>query len=310
MAEHTLFTPNPFQKTQLKCFSAQNIPTYLFRVVAPGTAGSTSVSTVTSKALMDPECSHRPDDIFRLNQADATALVHAHFDWKCSEQCNFMSWTSSLLFALHYGLYRHKKDYDTPDLSRILVYILDTSGLPEGTFIKDLDILNAFKGESAGLKDFLHMRRGQDRKRYYFGEYIIQGQLEINGRCASVPLQQMIDLGLFELHPGLGDEDGWSSLAKRVLELRQDSTNLVTTTPSEVRRAIRLLNSVSETAGIAAAYSAMFAAEEIEVQNIQLDPEGLPEVKRFGDILNVVNREFNNSDINALLNPFSRMGFE
>lgn len=329
MAECTLFAPNPFQKTQLKCFSAQNIPTYLFRVVAPKTAGSTSLSTVTSRAMLGPERGHRPDDIFRLDLADAAALVHAHFEWRCDEKCNFMSWTSSLLFALHYGLYRHKKDHDQPDLSRIVLYILDTSGLPEGTFIKDLDILDAFKGESAGVKDFLHMRRGQGRKRCYFGEYITQGQLQIDGRCASVSLQQMVNSGLFELHPVLGNKDGWDFLASRVLDLRKGLTTLVPITPSEVRKAITIAQSCfgdrwvvplsamllamkpgnQDNAKIVAAYSAMFAAEEIEVHNIRLDPEGLLEVKRFGVILNSINREFNKSDINVLLNPFSRMGF-
>ncbi|KAJ5100989.1 hypothetical protein N7456_007041 [Penicillium angulare] len=281
MEERTLFTPNPFQKSQLKCFSAANIPTYLFRVVAPGTAGSTSMSTITSKALSDPECSNHPDDIFRLNPTNAAALIHAHFEWKCGEKCNFISWTSSLLFALHYGLYRHRNDHDKPDLSRILIYILDTSGLSEGTLIKDLDILDAFKRESAGLNDFLHMRRGQDQKRYYFGEYITQGQLEIDGRCASVSLQQMIELGLFELHPGLSDKDRWGSLAKRVLELRRESTSSHTTTPAEIRRAITIAQCcfgdrwvvplsamllalrprAQDNAKIAAAYSAIFAGE-------------------------------------------------
>lgn len=52
-----------------------------------------------------------------------------------------------------------------------------------------------------------------------------------------------------------------------------------------------------------------FLAKEIEVEDVQLDPEGLPEVKRFGNILNAVNRAFNSRDIKALLNPFSRIGF-
>lgn len=162
-----------------------------------------------------------------------------------------------------------------------MLFILDTSGLPEGTFIKDLDILDAFKGESADLRNFLHMRRRQDTKRYYFGEYVTQGQIQIDGKCASVSLQQMLNSGLFQLHPVPGNKDGWDSLANRVLELRRGSTALVPTTPSDVRKAITIAQSCfgdrwvvplsamllaikpgsQDNAKIAAAYSAMFAGE-------------------------------------------------
>ncbi|CEL01151.1 hypothetical protein ASPCAL00742 [Aspergillus calidoustus] len=332
MATQILFCPNPFQRNQLKYFSRKTIPTYLFRLVAPRTAGRTSMSTVTSKATMDPECSNHPDDIFRHSQIDGAALVYAHLYWRCDERCNFMSWTSSLLFALHYGLYRHKTDRDGPDLSEIFLYILDTSDFPDGTFVKDLDILEAFKGESQDVRKLLGMRRGDNgQPRFYFGEYLTQGRLEIEGRCARVSLQQLIDLGLFELHPGLENQKGWALLVRRVLELRTNFANLPATTCSEVRKAITIAQccvgdrwavpfsamllalrprSRDDHAKIEAAYSAMFAADEILVQDIQIDPEGLPEVKRFGELINAINHKFNNSDINILLNPFLRLAFE
>lgn len=46
------------------------------------------------------------------------------------------------------------------------------------------------------------------------------------------------------------------------------------------------------------------------IQDIQIDPEGLPEVRQFGQIINAVKRKFNNSDIDELQNPFSRLGLE
>ncbi|KAL4860392.1 hypothetical protein BDV12DRAFT_181650 [Aspergillus spectabilis] len=331
MATQTLFCPNPFLRDQLKYFSRKTIPTYLFRLVAPRTAGHTSTSIVASKATMDPECSKDPGDIFCHSQIEGAALVYAHLNWRCDERCNFMSWTSSLLFALHYGLYRHKMDRDRPDLCEIFLYILDTSDFPDGTFIKDLDILEAFKGESQDVRGLLDKRCGDNgQPRFYFGEYLTQGRLKIEGKCARVSLQQLIDLGLFELHPGLENQDRWASLAIRVVELRTNFVNLPATACSEVRKAITIAQCCfgdrwavplsamllalrprsRDDAKIEAAYSAMFAADEILVQDIQIDPQGLPEVKQFAEIVNAINRRFNNGDINNLLNPFLRLAFE
>lgn len=198
------------------------------------------MSTVISEALMSPDCSNPPDDIFNHSPMKAAALIKAHLTWQCNEQSNFMSWTSSLLFALQFGLYRYETDYDNPDFSEIFLYILDTSGFPEGTFIKDLDILDAFKEESLDLQRFLKLRRGNFKKRYYFGEYLTQGRLEIEGNCARVSLQQMMDLGLFELHPGLKNKNRWISLANRVLELRTNFKYLPSTTHSEIQKTIKI----------------------------------------------------------------------
>lgn len=241
------------------------------------------MSTVTSKATIDPECSNHPEDIFRHSP-----IVRADLFWKCDGRCNFMSWTSSLLVALHYGFYRHQMDYDRPDLSVLLLYVLDTRDFPECTFIKDLDILEASKGESQAERDLLDKRCGNNgQPRYYFGEYLTQGQLNIEGTCASVPLQQLIDLGLFELHPGLANEDRWHLLARRVVDLRTGFVKLPATTCSEVRKAITIAQccfgdrwavSISamllalilrnqDNAMIVAAYSTMFAGKSVAWPN-------------------------------------------
>jgi hypothetical protein len=54
-------------------------------------------------------------------------------------------------------------------------------------------------------------------------------------------MQRMIDVGLFELHPQLGDKKHWDKWAKRVLSLRQsfdDSQDIPTTTHIEICRAV------------------------------------------------------------------------
>ncbi|KAL3429086.1 hypothetical protein BDV09DRAFT_203321 [Aspergillus tetrazonus] len=316
MATQTIFSPNPFQRRQLKYFSSKAIPTYLFRLVAPKTPGHTSMSTVASKATMGPERSNYPEDIFRHTQMEGAALVYAHLHWRCDERCNFMNWNRSLLFALHYGF-------------EIFLYILDTTEFPEGTFVKDLDILEAFEGESQDVTEILGMRRGNGRPRCYFGEYLTQGRLKIEGKCARVSLQKLIDLGLYELHPGLRNQDRWTSLAMRVLELRTSFVNLPATTSSEVQKAVMIakhsfgdrwavpfsamllaLRPRNDYDKIASAYSPIFPADAISVENIHIDSEGLPEVKQFARIVNAINRKFNNSNISILLNPFTRMAFE
>ncbi|PYI05903.1 hypothetical protein BO78DRAFT_419221 [Aspergillus sclerotiicarbonarius CBS 121057] len=331
VATQTLFRPNPFQKVHLRSFASNQIPTYLFRLVAPDTDGSTSTSAVTSRALMDSESNH-PEDIFRLGQAEAAALVYEHLDWKCDDRCNFMSWTSSLLFALQYGLFRHRKVRSKPDLSEILLFILDTRGFPEGTFIKDLDIIDAFKKHSDELRSFSALRRRETRsnRQFYFGEYLTQGELNIQGKCATVSLQQMIDHGLFDLYPRLRNQDKWNLLAIRVLELREDFAQLPSTTPFEVRKAIEIAQGCftnrwivpfaamllslkardPNDAEIVARLSEINSPEELDLQKIQIDVYDLPEVRQFARIINSVHRESKDSDISLLLNPFTRLDIE
>ena len=69
-----------------------------------------------------------------------------------------MSWTSSLLFALQYGLYRHQIDYDEVDLSQVLLFVLDTRDFPRGTFVKDVEIIKVFASHPTGseLKNLKH----------------------------------------------------------------------------------------------------------------------------------------------------------
>ena len=57
--------------------------------------------------------------------------------WSAHEtRCNLMSWTSSLLFALQYGLYRHQTDCDEVGLLQVLLFVLDTRDFQEGHSLK------------------------------------------------------------------------------------------------------------------------------------------------------------------------------
>jgi hypothetical protein len=126
-----------------------------------------------------------------------------------------MSWTSSLLFALQYALYRHRKDGD--DLRHITLIIIDTSLFPQGTFIQDMEVMKLFEHADTRLQKFVKYRETE----YYFGEYLTQGPLNIQWRCVFASVQRMIDLGLFTLQPGLAEEAQWRCWPKRVLDYRK-----------------------------------------------------------------------------------------
>lgn len=48
----------------------------------------------------------------------------------------------------------------------------------------------------------------------------------------------MIDIGLFELHPGLGNQNRWTSLAIQTLEIRTDFGNMPATISSYAPKVI------------------------------------------------------------------------
>jgi hypothetical protein len=157
-----------------------------------------------------------------------------------------MSWTSSLLFALQYCLYRHRALDDKPDLSQVFLLIVDTHGFPKGTFIKDIEIMEVFAQYSdishkKSLKNLLELRKGDAG--FYFGEYLTQGDLNIQGRCIQTNMQRMIDVGLFDLKPELRDESMWDQWPKRVLSLREPlkaSQDAPSATHAEFRKAITI----------------------------------------------------------------------
>jgi hypothetical protein len=178
------------------------------------------------------------DDLFALARFNAAGpLLHDHLIWKCDERCNLMSWTTSLLFALQYGLYHYQTDKDYPEFGDIFLLMVDTRDFPERTFIKDLEAVSALNTHEGYLDEFLALRN-----KYYFGEYLSQGALDIQGRCVQVSFQTLIDFGLFKLFPPLAVEAEWIRLATRVRELRQPfyRQGILAATADEVQTAIQL----------------------------------------------------------------------
>ncbi|OHE93847.1 hypothetical protein CORC01_10868 [Colletotrichum orchidophilum] len=196
------------------------IPRYLFRVHAPSTSGQTSLKEVVSKAALGGHA-RAGRDIFSMPAEEAAEMLNCHLRWWARNFDNLMSWTSSLLFALQYALYRSIKLQGgrLDEASDIWIYVVDTRNLPEGSFISDQALLNAFTGKDAthpyNLSNFRQLR-----ERYNFGEYLCQGRLSITGASTSASLKSIIEHGLFRLCPELGLPNEKPELANRVCRLR------------------------------------------------------------------------------------------
>ncbi|KAI4234584.1 MAG: hypothetical protein LQ349_003694 [Xanthoria aureola] len=214
-------------------FQQNFVPTYLIRVYAPNSAGQTTRSYVIPPASNRDQVDLQ-QDIFTLPRQEAATRLNEHF--RCS-----------LLFAIQYGLYKHRGNHFVkPDLSKISLLLLDTRDVPEGTFIKDLEIMETFSAYSdpkvkKNLKDLVDFRR--DNRGYYFGEYLTQGDVDIEGKCVVTNMQRLIDTGLFELIPNFRDESKWTVWSNRVLQLRKPFNtpqDARTTIHAEVRNAMAI----------------------------------------------------------------------
>lgn len=240
----TPFEPSLEHLNHMPEFSNNDIPRYLFRVHTPVTAVRTTTSYVIPPAAGTVDHEARLD-IFRVPPERAGRLLWKHLTW-IEGRSNLTSWTSSLLFALQYGLYRHRSPRDKSKLSEIHLLILDTREYPQGTFVKDLEIMRAITstlGPEEELHDFLNFRENTKirGRKYYFGEYLSQGDLALEGRCSQATMATLIDLGLFHVQPDLGDEGEWRKLADRVLALRDPFENPDSPLPPDkrtVRKAI------------------------------------------------------------------------
>ncbi|OJJ40923.1 hypothetical protein ASPWEDRAFT_23054 [Aspergillus wentii DTO 134E9] len=174
-----------------------NVPRYLFRAVFPFSKGQTNERWVRSEAA----CQNNPSslkDIFSSfydgEQQDVAYTLNQHLRWweKHKANDNFVSWTSSLLFALQYIHYRHIKDRCS--LSDVKLYVVDTEQFERGAFIRDKDIMEPFLGlDDPGFRYNLEkMWRLRNKPTWYFGEYLSQGSMKIAGKCQVVSAEAVL----------------------------------------------------------------------------------------------------------------------
>lgn len=211
------------------------IPRYLFRVVSPRSVGTTNDVWVHSESACQGQDFSMEDIFFDLNSEKRTTVartLNLHLRWwpKDGLRDNFVSWTSSLLFAIQYIYYRHLSPEDGSSLRQIKVYAIDTTQFQQGTFLRDLDLIDAFwqfddHPSKKNLENLRDLRKGIKN---YFGEYLSQGSLKIGGKCETISAQSLFESNrlrrlqphFLELHD-LPSNNGRPVWVQEVIRLRE-----------------------------------------------------------------------------------------
>lgn len=215
------------------------LPRYLFRTFDEASSGRNDARVIASKAsIVGPQESSRTD-LLALQQRRATELLHEHLNKSCFSgkgSDNLMSWTSSLLFAVQYAIWRARFRRN------IKICIVDTRNFPKGQFAQDLWLLRAYHGTAkqigGDIEKFFHFRL--ENKDFYNGEYLSQGKLNHAGRSCVISLDHLLDAGLLQLYPEFGDARGREKWTKRVRELRQNWSAEQGTTDQEIQLAFEV----------------------------------------------------------------------
>ncbi|KAK1851815.1 hypothetical protein CCHR01_05510 [Colletotrichum chrysophilum] len=205
-------------------------PRYLFRVYDANSRGITSTSVVSS-SYWSHHTSSCEKDLFSGRFRFGIMELYDHLKWFKMRDCdsNLVSWTSSLLFAIQLGLYKHSTrpvSKNENDLSKIFVLMIDTTKFPRGTFIRDRDAMEFFRDTSSSwTSDFEALYQTRTETDFYSGEYLSQGQFSVKGNCSQTSLQKLIDHGLFRFCPYFIEKRHWAALASRVVEIRREHFN-------------------------------------------------------------------------------------
>jgi hypothetical protein len=158
---HLLFNPAG-EKAWLRQ-TLDNIPRYLFRVATPKSDGSSDEFWVKSRDACADKRQTR--DVFDQDDGHVSSMLWRHLDWKGKlyDRDNFMSWTSSLLFALQYMSYRYNNKLDSSRLVDVRLYVIDTTKFASGTFLRDIDLIEAYKSFDNRLKSLGQLRQRKVR---------------------------------------------------------------------------------------------------------------------------------------------------
>ena len=205
--------------------------------------GRNDDSVIASTAsIVGPHKSSRTD-LLTLERHSATELLYKHLKKSCfdgEESDNLMSWTSSLLFAVQYAIWRARVRRCLS--SDIKICIVDTRNFPEGQFAQDLWLLRAYHATATDIggdiRGFFNFRL--ENEDYYNGEYLSQGEVNHAGRSCVTTLEHLRDAGLLQPCPEFEDARGSEKWSKRVMELRQNWSAEQVTTNREIQLAFEV----------------------------------------------------------------------
>lgn len=212
-ADHLEHTPfEPFGDRQYLNRYVRSTPSILFRAHSPHSAGSTTATCVTSTAALYHQDHNEPydDDVLDYDMEVAMESLKRHVTkWARGKDDNFMSWTSSLLFALQHAIRRDDME-SLPNARQVKISILFTFSLPSGCFMPSVALLDA---HGAQYSPFM-------QRKNYHGEYLSQGSLAVpKGAMTTITLADLLASGLYQLYPDF--ELDKRRLCNRVTELRE-----------------------------------------------------------------------------------------
>jgi hypothetical protein len=244
---------NPKSDFGISPSSLGQVDRYLFRLFDRYSDGYTDNKWVKSRDAVNTNF-HFDKDVFATkDRSRAAGALRRHLQWdgRPEEEDNFVSWSSSLLLVLQYAFYRRAYyAYQGHKLEDIFLCIVDTTMLPDGVFLSDMPLIKAFSRYTdreayKSLEHLKNLRQGS----YYFGEYLSQGALQVEGCCAIVSMGDIVGDGLYELRgefeaAALTSNKSW---ANAVLRLRETfscsgSVSPPLTTHGEIEAALRIGN--------------------------------------------------------------------
>jgi hypothetical protein len=246
------FNPTGENASSIKA-NFSSTPRYLFHVFDSKTRSKTDDKWVRSFDAVNDEWDYMNDLFKRPNAGDVARELNEHLRWSSpttSGKDNLVSWTNSLPFAIAYAIYRNKFPGLKTPLDHICLCVVDTSRLPAGAFIKDMDLMGEYRDalpcdekirifirgqwkpdvpwSQYGLPNLISFREENGRlsgfKGYnYFGEYLSQGKLNVERACTIVSFSKIINPSLYTLYSPFealmkGNRANW---VKPVMEHRE-----------------------------------------------------------------------------------------
>lgn len=161
-----------------------SVPRYLYRAHSSSSNGRNSSRSFTPQS---PIYTNNLSDIQRQHAKD---MLENHFLWNCRPNDQFVSWTSSLLWALQHAI---RKDFRGD--RDVQICVLDTSKIETCSFFAASDLIRIYR-----VPD-----EGKLAHRYYVTEYLYHGGLFVHGSSSTVSFNLLREYGLFNLLPELDD---------------------------------------------------------------------------------------------------------
>ncbi|KAH6870636.1 hypothetical protein BKA58DRAFT_469629 [Alternaria rosae] len=298
----TLFyPPTSFNNHSLKF---EDVPQYLFRAFDAFILGTDGVMRSIESSI-GPKGKSRTD-LLSLNTDQATTLLHAHLKKTCfsREKDNLVSWTSSLLFAIQYALYRQQCGQG--DASGYKICAVETRKFPQGQFARDIWLIPRYRSDGVGqyeAQDFFNFRLHYED--YYNGEYLSQGAVSIADRSCVTSLKLLEEAGLFELYPEFEDAGGRTRWAKRVLALRQDWSEKRGTSKQEIKLALQMARTCfPQLASVDVATALLtFRNRKLRTSTLSEWADKPVEVRRYWDVTEVAKARDRALDVQTEASP-------